>query len=478
MRRKTTRIAALALAAVTAFSLAGCSGGSSSSTAANAAKTSTSSTSTSKEGKVLNIWCWNDEFQSRFNSYYPDVASVAKDKSTTTLKDGITVKWTINPNQNNNYQNKLDQALLQQESASADKKIDIFLMEADYALKYTNSDFSLDVKKDIGLTDDDLAQQYKYTQQICTDKSGALKGVSWQATPGLYVYRRSIAKKVLGTDDPDKVQEQLSSWNNFDGTAAKMKNAGYKMLSGFDDSYRVFSNNTSSPWVTGTTVTVDPQIMKWVTQTKDYTDKGYNDKTILWDDKWAADQGPTSKVFGFFYSTWGINFTLEGNSLKTPVDQGGKEAVGNGIYGDWACCYGPASWYWGGTWIVGCKDSDNIPTIKKVMKSLTCDKDVMKKITEKEQDYTNNKAGMQEVASSDYKSDFLGGQNHIKLFTTVAQKISMKNTCSYDQGCNESIQTAFHDYFNGTVDLAKAKSNFEEAIKEKYPELTSVKWPS
>jgi hypothetical protein len=91
---------------------------------------------------------------------------------------------------------------------------------------------------------------------------------------------------------------------------------GYKMLSGFDDSYRVFSNNVSAPWVTGTTATVDPNIMKWVKQTKDYTNKGYNNKTSLWDDKWQADQGPTGKVMGFFYSTWGINFTLVGNSLK------------------------------------------------------------------------------------------------------------------------------------------------------------------
>ena len=26
-----------------------------------------------EEGKVLNIWCWNDEFQSRFNDFYPEV---------------------------------------------------------------------------------------------------------------------------------------------------------------------------------------------------------------------------------------------------------------------------------------------------------------------------------------------------------------------------------------------------------------------
>ena len=85
------------------------------------------------EGKVLNIWCWNDEFQSRFNDYYPGVKEVAADKSTTTLDNGVTVKWTINPNDNNNYQNKLDEALRAQESAAADDKIDIFLIEADYA---------------------------------------------------------------------------------------------------------------------------------------------------------------------------------------------------------------------------------------------------------------------------------------------------------------------------------------------------------
>lgn len=131
---------------------------------------------------MLNIWCWNDEFQSRFNDYYPEVKEVAEDKSTTTLNDGTIVKWTINPNENNNYQNKLDEALLAQDSAAADDKIDIFLIEADYALKYVDSDYTLDVRGDIGLTDADLSGQYPYTQDIAT-AGGKLKGVTWQANP-------------------------------------------------------------------------------------------------------------------------------------------------------------------------------------------------------------------------------------------------------------------------------------------------------
>ena len=429
------------------------------------------------EGSVLNVWCWNDEFQSRFNAYYPEVKEVAEDKSTTTLNDGTIVKWTINPNADNNYQNKLDEALLSQESAADDDKIDMFLIEADYALKYVDSPYTLDVRADIGLTDDELAGQYKYTQDIAT-ADGVLKGVTWQATPGLFAYRRSIAKDVLGTDDPAEVQTYLSDWDKFNEVAAKAAEKGYKMLSGYDDSYRTFSNNVSAPWVDGTTVKVDANIMKWVEQTKEFTDKGYNNKSSLWDSQWAADQGPTGKVFGFFYSTWGINFTLLGNSLETPVAEGGKEEVGNGIYGDYAVCEGHQPYYWGGTWICGAAGSDNIETIKDVMQKLTCDEAIMKQITMDTQDYTNNEKAMEEIAGSDYKSDFLGGQNHIALFAEAAKKIDMSNAGPYDQGLNESFQTAFKDYFTGNVDEDTAKANFETAIKEKYPELTDVVWPA
>ena len=430
----------------------------------------------SEEGAILNIWCWNDEFQSRFNDYYPEVKEIAEDKSTTTLNDGTIVKWTINPNENNNYQNKLDEALLSQDSAADDEKIDIFLIEADYALKYVDSEFTLDVKGDIGLTDDDLSGQYAYTQDIAS-VDGVLKGVTWQATPGLFAYRRSIAKDVLGTDDPTEVQAALSDWDKFNAVAEQAAAKGYKMLSGFDDSYRTFSNNVSAPWVTGTTVTVDANLMKWVDQTKTYTDKGYNNKTSLWDTAWAADQGPDGKVFGFFYSTWGINFTLLGNSLATPTAEGGKEEVGNGIYGDYAVCEGPQPYYWGGTWICAAAGTDNVGTIKDIMLKLTCDADIMKQITVDTQDYTNNAAAMEALASSDFQSDFLGGQNHIALFAEAAPNIDMSNAGAYDQGCNESFQAAFKDYFTGAIDLDSAKANFETSVMEKYPELTEVVWP-
>ena len=450
MRKISRRNFLLASGAVTISAALSACGGSSSSTgaASSAAASSAASAAPAAQGKVLNIWCWNDEFQGRFNNYYPEVASIAEDKSTTTLKDGTVVKWTINANENNNYQNKLDEALLNQDSAADDDKVDIFLIEADYALKYVDSDYALDVKADIGLTDADLAGQYQYTKDIVS-VDGSQRGTTWQATPGLFAYRRSIAKEVLGTDDPTEVQSHLSDWDKFNEVAAQAYAKGYKMLSGFDDAYRTFSNNVDAPWVDGTTVKVDPNIMKWVDQTKEYTDKGYNNKSSLWDSQWAADQGP-----------------------------GGKEEVGNGIYGDYAVCEGPQPYYWGGTWICAAAGTDNTDIIRDVMQKLTCDEAIMKQITLDTQDYTNNEKAMEEIANSDYASDFLGGQNHIALFAEAAKKIDMSNAGPYDQGLNESLQNAFKDYFTGTVDEDTAKANFETAIKEKYPELTDVVWPA
>lgn len=455
MKRKLVSVFLTAVMLVLA--LTGCDSGDSETSGTAATQ------SAETQGKVFNIYCWNEEFSTRFEYF----------KKSGKLPDDITVNFITTPNENNAYQNALDQALLNQDSAADDDKIDIFLVEADYALKYVNSDYTLDVINDVGLTNDDLAQQYQYTKDIVTDSKGIQKGVTWQATPGLFAYRRSIAKDVLGTDDPQEVQKAVSSWDKFNDTATKMSDKGYKMLSGYDDSYRVFSNNVSAPWVDDNNkIVIDNNLMNWVDQTKTFTDKEYNNKTSLWDTAWQADQGPSGNVFGFFYSTWGINFTLLGNALETPVKEGGKEEVGNGIYGDYAVCSGPQNYYWGGTWICAAKGTDNLPLIKDLMYTMSCDADTLKQITTDTQDYTNNMKAMNEFANSDYKSDFLGGQNHIKLFAEAAPKIDMSKISAYDQGLNEEFQKAFKDYFDGNVTKDQALENFYKAALEKYPNLS------
>ena len=465
MKKNVKTILVLLLAFAMVFSMAACggNGGSESEEPAEEA---------AEQGKVLNIWCWNDEFQTRFNDYYPEVEEAAEDGSTTTLKDGTVVNWIIEPNENNNYQTKLDEALLNQESASADEKIDLFLVEADYARKYTNSDATMNIA-DLNGVADATADQYDYTKEVVSDADGNVKGVSWQACPGLIAYRRSIAKEVLGTDDPEKVQEALADWDKFAETAKKMADKGYKMLSGYDDTFRPFYNNDAAPFVEDDkTINIDKNIMEWVKMTKEYTDNGWNNKTSLWAEDWNKDQGKDSKVFCIPACTWEIDFTLTGNADPDQTKDPEKSA-----WGDYAVCVGPVSWCWGGTWLTAAAGTDNTDLVSDIMIKMTTDPEILKKIATEKGDFVNSQSVIADLAENYEGNDFLGGQNHYALLSDSAANLSLKIASAYDQGIIETMQSAMKDYYDGNADLEKAKANFETAIKEKYPNLETVNWP-
>ena len=422
-----------------------------------------------EEGSVLNIRVWNDEFIGRFRNYYPGYLKTNND-GTDLLDDGTIVNWIQVANDNNGYQNALDTALQNQASADADDKVDMFLIEADYAKKYANDMYALDVVGDLGIPEVTLAQQYQYTKDIVTDEQGVLRAVSWQATPGLFAYRTDIAQQVLGVSEPEDVQALLDNWTKFDNVAASMKTAGYAMISGFDDAYRAYSNNTSAPWVNEDgKIIVDPQIINWIVQTKNYTDNGYNNGTNLWSDGWFTDMGPSGTAFGYFFSTWGINFVLSGGSLANSEQ---PAELGNGLFGLYRVIEGPASFYWGGTWLVGAKGTDNPTLVADIMMKMTANEKIMTNITLDTEDYTNHMDAMDGIANDEsYGSAFLGGQNHIALFNESASAIDMSNISPYDQGLNESIQNSFKDFFLGTITWDQAWAAFEEKVTTLYPEL-------
>ena len=98
MKRKLTSL--FLATAMVMTTLAGCgnSGGK------PAAKVDTSEAA---QGKVLNIYCWNQEFQERFEYF----------KKSGKLPSDVKVNFVVTPNENNAYQNALDAALLKQKDA-------------------------------------------------------------------------------------------------------------------------------------------------------------------------------------------------------------------------------------------------------------------------------------------------------------------------------------------------------------------------
>ena len=446
--------------AMVAGSLVACGGstGAASSEPAAEAEAETEAETEAEEGSVLNVYCWNEEFKTRVKDHYPGYEEV--DATHGKIGD-IEVVWNITPNENNAYQNNLDEALLKQEEAAANDKVDLFLIEADYALKYVGSDYTMPIA-DLGIQEDELADQSGYTKDVVTDGNGALKGVSWQGCPGVMIYNREAAKEVFGTDDPAEIQPKFADWDAFVASAAELKDKGYQVVSSVNDTYRVYSNNVTSPWVVDGKINIDANIDKWVDDSKALVDAGYAGTHDLWGDDWSKGFYPEGKVFAYFGPAWLIDFCMAADTEGSIANAGG-----------WAATEGPQGFNWGGTWICAAAGTDNTAEIADIIRQLTCNVDIMTDIVKNDNDFVNNKPAMEAMAQDEtYGDAVLGGQNALPMFCAGADKIVMDQITIYDQGCNEEFQKAMKGYFEGTTDKESAINAFYKAVVEKYPDLT------
>ena len=410
------------------------------------------------EGKVFNLYAWNEEFIGFLKAYY----AVEKDGEWY-LPDGETkINFVITPSDNNAYQDKLDTTLFNQATAPDDEKVDLFLAEADYIQKYADSEFTQDITA-LGVTD--FSNAYEYTVKAASDADGVVKGVSFQCCPSALIYRRSIAKDVLGTDDPAEVQALLDSWDKFEAVAADAKAKGYYMTASFAETYRPFSNNCTSPWVDeDNNLQFDPMIEAWIAQTEKFVENEYTlADSGIWDQPKNDQMFADGKTMCFFGPAWYFNFCM-----------GNAQDPEKGCSGDWAICEGPAAHFWGGTWMMAPVGTDNPTAVAEIMNLFLNDEEVCSKLVTEQNQFPNNKAVNAKFAEDEsYGSEFLGGQNDIAVFSAMTDNIKWENHTIYDQACNEGLQNAIQQYFQGLVDKETALNNFYLTINEKYPDVVT-----
>ena len=423
-----------------------------------------------EEGKVINIYSFNDELRTRITAVYPAIENTSDDGTVSTLNDGTEIHWIINPNQDGVYQDKLDEALMNQAGAAADDKVDLFAAEIDYIVKYTDADVDAAMPlSDLGINPDtDLADQFAFTKTVASDQNGVQRASTWQACPGVLVYRRDIAKEVFGTDDPIEIGKKTQDWDSMKAAAEELKANGYYAFSCYADTFRTYGNNIASPWVESgsTTIKVDQKIIYWVNDSKEWMDAGYFDPTVKgqWNAEWFTAMSSSAKVFAYLFPAWGIDTQMVPNW--------------DGEEGSWAVTNAPLSYNWGGTYLLAATGTDNPGHVKDIIMALTGDKENLTRVAKEYTEFTNAQSVMQDAAAGDeFASAFLGGQNPYSYFADSLESIKMAPLSSYDQGCVELIQNAFGDYLQGQIDYDTAKTNFETAIKERYPEITEIQWP-
>ncbi|MBO5343895.1 MAG: carbohydrate ABC transporter substrate-binding protein [Ruminococcus sp.] len=415
----------------------------------------------SSSGKeVLNVWAFTEEVPGMVEKYielHPEFG------------EKYEVKTTIIPTTDGAYQPALDQAL----AAGGDEAPDIYAAEAAFVLKYTQGEAAKYAApyKDLGIDVDNAisaAEIAQYSVDIGTNTSGDVVGLGYQATGGAFIYRRSIAKDVFGTDDPAAIKSEIGpGWDKFFEAADELKAKNYGIVSGDGDMWHAVENSSESGWVVDGKLRIDSKREEFLDLSKKLMDNDYHNNTEDWSDAWFADmKGEGGKgIFGFFGPAWLINYTM--------ADNCGGKAVGEGTYGDWAVCESPIGFFWGGTWVLANKDSEHKEAVGDLIEWITLDtSDTGLQYMWANGTYNPDKPTKDCVASavvmekSDGAVDFLGGQNMFDVFVPANQYANGKNLTPYDEKINLLWRDQVRMYTSGQKTKEEALNDFKRQVND------------
>ncbi|GGE49367.1 ABC transporter substrate-binding protein [Pullulanibacillus camelliae] len=398
-----------------------------------------SSSTSAKNQKVLTIWTFTDEAKyavKEFKKRYPDIK--------------VNLLFITN----DNYVQKLISVL------QAGKKVpDVFFVENTYWPQIKQIPLLENLSKAPFNATQITDQQFQYIQDIEKDEKGNVKGLGYQGTPGAFYYRRDLAKKYLGTDDPDEVSQKISSWDKIMAIGEKVvKESGGKVhaLSSWSDIDIVQSSNIKKPWVVDGKLVIDQARRDELDLTKKAREKNVEAKYESWGSAWTASMQEGTVMF-YAEPTWGLPYIFESNAPKTS--------------GKWGLANGPKAFSNGGTFIAMYSKSHHKDLAWKFMKFYTSDPTFSKKLAKSQQYFLSNKKIDAELAS-ELTSDFLAGQKYFDFFEKAGEAVPSAPQTKYDNDINSIWNSKMNDYLNGRIKTkAKMLKEFRTEVGHDFPEI-------
>jgi len=385
----------------------------------------------------LTVWSFTDELDYIINNYFKHD------------RPNIQINYSMTPTEQ--FPSRLDSVL-----ASGRGTPDVFALESAFVRKYVESGHLLD------LTDIYEANKSKlipYTVEVGT-YNGRVYALSWQACPGAFFYRRSLARQYLGTDDPARVQAYFSDLNKFMETARLIKeksNSSCVVISSRGDLYNPFIYARSQPWVVNNKLVIDPAIERYMDISKEIYDNGLDGRVGQWSEGWFAgmsgelrnNRGQRLQVFGYFLPTWGLHYVLKLNAPDTS--------------GDWAMIQGPIPYRWGGTWLAAWKDTSNPAAARELIRYITTDENFQERYALDTGDMISNTTVINKIKNS-FREPFLGGQNHYAVFAEMAQNVNGRTIQATDDIIFSLFNEALDSYVNGYMTKQQALQDFRNNV--------------
>lgn len=419
---------AVLLAASMTLSLAACGSGNGKEEKANDGK---------KGGgeQTLEIWSSGEElgrFAEGFNKIHPE----------------IKVNITVVPN--DDFLAKLTPTLSSGQGAP-----DIFTGESDYVKYLVNSGYWEDLNSEPYNVDEYTDDIWDYVVSVGSDDQGGVHALSWQASPGSIMYRRDMAKEVLGTDDPKEVGQMLNSNESMLDIASKFKEKGIKMFASWQDIMNMEFSNRSQPWVVDNKLVIDDNLPDFMDMAKEISEQGYDLNVDPWAPEWNAAV-ESDDTFCYVLPSWGYQFVVKPAADKTA--------------GQWAMCEGPVPYVKGGTWLGIYKDSEKKDIAWEFLKYCCCNSEVQQNYAKEYGEYVSLKPA-DEALAKEPGEEVLGGQNPFEFYNEQMAKKPNDLVTEYDGQINDAFLSATKAYASGQKDKDAAIKQFKEDVSTAYPEL-------
>lgn len=306
----------------------------------------------------------------------------------------------------------------------------------------------------------DVSDSEDYTVKLGSDSDGNVKALSYQATPGGFWYKRDLAKKYLGTDDPDEISEMLSTTDGMLDVAEKLKegsNGETHMFASYKDLWQ-FANYgmRSLAWVDGDKFQMDDYIPEFFDLAKTVRDNGYDAKIDTWSEAWYASCADDS-VFGYAEPTWGLQYVIQ---------TGAPDSEGN-----WGLASMPAAYFNGGSYLGIYQESQNKELAAEYVKFVCTNKDFLTQYANDKGDYTSLKSVNKEIADGGYEEPWCAGQNTFKFFSDQMDKINTDIVTKYDDTIGNLMLNNVDLYLNGQLDKDAAIAQFKDDVASNYRRL-------
>lgn len=306
----------------------------------------------------------------------------------------------------------------------------------------------------------DVSDSEDYTVKLGSDSDGNVKALSYQATPGGFWYKRDLAKKYLGTDDPDEISEMLSTTDGMLDVAEKLKegsNGETHMFASYKDLWQ-FANYgmRSLAWVDGNKFQMDDYIPEFFDLAKTVRDNDYDAKIDTWSEAWYASCADDS-VFGYAEPTWGLQYVIQ---------TGAPDSEGN-----WGLASMPAAYFNGGSYLGIYQESQNKELAAEYVKFVCTNKDFLAQYAKDKGDYTSLKSVNKEIADGGYEESWCAGQNTFKFFSDQMDKINTDIVTKYDDTIGNLMLNNVDLYLNGQLDKDAAIAQFKDDVASNYRRL-------